>query len=455
MTPEETIIGMNSANGSISLNGRAIATINYQHDQVTTYNSPANSNPYYALYAAPYSAPSPYPASIDITTTGQYSAWSWGVSRLIDGLYKLNGNLGGGVQLNLQRIGVTGCSYAGKMALFCGAFDERIMLTIPQESGGGGAPNWRYSATEPTGTVEGLARTSSQWFKDGMFAFGGANTQYLPEDHHELLAMVAPRALFATGNPDGATWLSNPSCYVSCKAVKRIYDSFGISDRFGYNINGGKSHCALTTDVTTDVTAFLDKFLMGLTNTVTTGIEHVPSTYSSIDYVSWTAWWGTTNPVLAGATGATYTNTYEPECATVGSAWQILTDAAPSNGKYVTVTPGTQSLAAAPTGAANLITIPFSVPSSGNAAIFARVNCPTADDDSFWVQVDSGSFTMLNGLGTSGWGWVNFGTPTLTAGAHTLTIGYREDGALLDKILVSDYQFGPTGMGPEAAIVCP
>jgi hypothetical protein len=32
-----------------------------------------------------------------------------------------------------------GCSYADKMALFAGAFDERIALTIAQESGGGGA----------------------------------------------------------------------------------------------------------------------------------------------------------------------------------------------------------------------------------------------------------------------------------------------------------------------------
>src|SRR6185436_3503179 len=104
-----------------------IARITYSHDQVTTYQNPQNSNPYYALYAAPSSP------ALGVLNTGQYSAWAWGVSRIIDGLYKLNGNLGGGVQLDLGRIAVTGCSYAGKMALFCGALDERITLTIAQE----------------------------------------------------------------------------------------------------------------------------------------------------------------------------------------------------------------------------------------------------------------------------------------------------------------------------------
>jgi len=451
------IIGMNSPNGSISLGGRAIATIVFSHNQVTTYGNPANSNPYYALYAPPYAAPAPYAANINIDTTGQYSAWSWGVSRLIDGLHKLNGNLGGGVQINLERIGVTGCSYAGKMALFAGELDERIALTIPQESGGGGAPNWRYSwQEEPLGTVEGLGQTDHNWFSESMFTFAGANTARLPHDHHELMAMVAPRALFATGNPDGAVWLSNPSCYVSCKAVERVYDTFGISDRLGFNINGGKPHCARTTDLDNDVYAFLDKFLLGMTNVDTLSVRHVPAGYGNLDHARWTAWWGTTDPTFGGTATATYTNTYEPECATVGSAWQILSDAQASNGKYVTVTPGVESIDSAPTGATNLIVIPFSIPTNGTVSIFARVNCPSADDDSFWVQVNAWAPTAINQLSNGGtWTWVSFGTFDLAAGAHTLTLGYREDGALLDKILVSDYQFTPSGLGPAAAILCP
>ncbi len=452
------IIGMNSPNGSISLGGRRIATITYRHNQVTTYNNPRNTDPYYTLYAPPYAAPAPYPAIINIDTTGQYSAWSWGVSRLIDGLYQLNGDLGGGVQINLERLGVTGCSYAGKMALFSGALDERIALTIPQESGGGGAPNWRYSyQMESAGSVEGLAQTSHQWFSEFMFTFANANIAKLPHDHHELLAMVAPRALFVTGNPDGAAWLSNPSCFVSSKAVERIYDGWGIGDRFGYNIEGGKSHCATTPSLNAEIGAFLDKYLLGLTNVNTTNRKLVPASYSSIDHSRWTTWWGTTNPVFPDGGGKYYTQTFEPECATVGSDWQIVSDATASNGKYVTVTPGVQSLSAAPATAVGWIIIPFTLTNSApaNFLVSGRVNCASADDDSLYVRLNNGSWTTVNGLPTGGWTWANFGTYNLTAGSHTLYLGYREDGARLDKISISNYQFTPSGTGEPAAVLCP
>jgi predicted secreted protein len=39
------------------------------------------------------------------------------------------------------------------MALYAGAFDERIALVIPEESGGGGEASWRFMATQ-TGTED-------------------------------------------------------------------------------------------------------------------------------------------------------------------------------------------------------------------------------------------------------------------------------------------------------------
>jgi autotransporter-associated beta strand protein len=287
------IIGMNGPSGSVNPTLLSnVAKVTYTINQVTTYGGKSGTDPFYVLYAAP-SVP-----SVDTVYTGQYAAWSWGVSRLIDGLVKLNGNLGNGVQVDLTRIAVTGCSYAGKMALFSGAFDERVALTIAQESGGGGANSWRYNEdVEPAGNVEDIDNTDYGWFGNQMRNFGGTNVSYLPHDHHMLDALVAPRALFVSGNPD-FTWLGNPSCYVTSKAVEQIYNNFGLPDRFGYNIVGGHNHCSTTSTIDSEMGAFINKFLLG-SNTVNTVIRDVdPNITSTVNAARWTQWWGTTNPVL-------------------------------------------------------------------------------------------------------------------------------------------------------------
>lgn len=61
------------------------------------------------------------------------------VSRIIDALETTN------TGIDLSRLAVTGCSRNGKGALVAGAFDRRIALVIPQESGSGGAGCWRIS----------------------------------------------------------------------------------------------------------------------------------------------------------------------------------------------------------------------------------------------------------------------------------------------------------------------
>lgn len=76
-------------------------------------------------------------------TASAMTAWVWGVSRIIDIIEETPQ-----AHINTQRIGVTGCSRDGKGALMAGAFDTRIALTIPQESGSGGDAGWRISLYE-------------------------------------------------------------------------------------------------------------------------------------------------------------------------------------------------------------------------------------------------------------------------------------------------------------------
>lgn len=122
------------------------------------------------------------------------------------------------------------------MALFAGAFDERIALTIAQEPGGGGVDAWRVSET--LGNVETLGRTSYAWFLESMRRFAGNNVNRLPIDHHELAALIAPRALLVLGNTD-YEWLAEESNYVSCQAARMVWKAFGIEDRMGFSIQGG------------------------------------------------------------------------------------------------------------------------------------------------------------------------------------------------------------------------
>jgi fibronectin type 3 domain-containing protein len=442
--PFPAIIGMNSPNGSVNSSIlTSVAKITFSHNQVTTYGSPQNTDPFFQLYPGQ-----------NIDNTGQYAAWAWGVSRIIDGLYKVTNSL----PIDLKHIGVTGCSYAGKMALFAGALDERIALTIAQESGGGGANSWRYNATEPSGSVEWIPNTDYNWFANQLSQFGGANVSYLPEDHHMLDAMIAPRALFTTDNPDYG-WLGNPSCYVACKAAERVYTNFGIADRFGYNIIGGHSHCSTTATIDNEMAAFVNKFLLGQTNVNTLIRDVDPTITNSIDYARWTAWWGTTNAVFPGGASNAITKTFEVECAsTIGAAWSTLTDTNASNGKYIVVatnSPYASSLTNAP-DITGQIAIPFIWPTNGNVSLFVRGNFINANNDSCWVQIDSGGWKSVNGLpnGTS-WNWGILNTYTLTAGAHTLYLGYRETGAKFDKLSISDYPFTPTGMGQTAENLCP
>ena len=189
---------------------------------------------------------------------GAYSEWAWGFSRLLDGLEQLGPEI---TKIDMKHIGVTGCSYAGKMALYCGAFDERVALTIAQEPGGGGAAAWRISHLQ--NYVENIDRTDYHWFLESQLQnFRGDSVYQLPYDQHELCALVCPRALLLLGNPD-YKWLADDAMLVSAQAARKVWAQFGIADRMGWSIVGGHGHCQLPECQWPEVLAFIDKFLLG------------------------------------------------------------------------------------------------------------------------------------------------------------------------------------------------
>ena len=275
------IIGMNSGTGSLPADiftSRSIARITYAHNNVTTYSGKSASNPFYLMY----------PEYAAAGASGQYSAWSWGVSRLLDGLQQVASQPNSPLPVDMSRVGVTGCSYAGKMALYAGALDERIALTIAQESGGGGAPAWRVNhVIEPNGRVEKTDNTDGSWFINNVLKaqFRGDSVFKLPDDHHELMAMVAPRGLLVTGNTD-FEWLGNEANYVTSRAAQAVYETLGVGDRFGFYIDGGHGHCAIPAGQRPAIEAFVDRFLLG--TSASTALRVHP--FGALDYQSWMPW---------------------------------------------------------------------------------------------------------------------------------------------------------------------
>ena len=183
--PHPIVIGMNSGTGSLPASlFSGVTQVPFNHDQVAKYAMTGTKDlnaPFYKMYS-------------DLAKAGDYNAWSWGVSRIIDGLALI----AKAQNLDMGRIAVTGCSYAGKMALFAGAFDERITLTIAQESGGGGINSWRLSDAfaKRVENVEKIDNTNYSWFMQSMKSL---DPYSLPHDHHELIAMIAPRAFLEIG----------------------------------------------------------------------------------------------------------------------------------------------------------------------------------------------------------------------------------------------------------------
>jgi hypothetical protein len=319
-------IGMNGSAGNIS----GCKQIPFNHDQVVTYANGGGSHnlndPFYTVYP-------------DLKNKiGKYAAWSWGISRLIDGIVQVKTQLG----VDVSKIGIQGCSYAGKMALFGGALDERVTLTVVQESGGGGINAWRTSKafTARTGTnIEKIDNTNYSWFLSSM---KNLNPDQLPHDHHQLIALIAPRPVIILGNPD-MEWLGDESGYKSTIAARKVWQAFGVADYFGFDFAAGHNHCAASSSQATNVTAFVNRFLKGQSN-VNTKIEANKPNKSNFNLDTTVSW---TVPTLTGTYGGsaptpskfTLTTTVSPATDIpegVGSV--TFSPAKPSDGKYDSAT---------------------------------------------------------------------------------------------------------------------
>jgi hypothetical protein len=191
------------------------------------------------------------------SSTGLLAAWAWGVSRIIDVIEQSGGSV-----LKADATGVTGCSRYGKGAFAAGAFDQRIALTMPIESGSAGAPIFRGLPGESGAQPLSSAYGEQPWLGDAFSAFT-ANPATLPVDTHEVVGMIAPRGLFIMDNPH-VDWLGARSGSVAALGGAEVYKALGAGGNISYwsDVQDG-THCASRSEWRTPLQQSIQRFLLG------------------------------------------------------------------------------------------------------------------------------------------------------------------------------------------------
>jgi hypothetical protein len=273
--PYPAVIGIGGSNlNNSALSSLGVAIISFPNNEIAQQNGQGSRGvgKFYDLYGNGHSA-------------GALMAWSWGVSRLIDAIEKTPA-----ANIDAARLGVTGCSRNGKGALAAGAFDERVKLTIPQEPGSGGSGSWRVSnwmlsQGQNTQTLQQIVG-ENVWFRQNFSQFGGAVNR-LPFDHHSVAGLVAPRALYVIDN--NILWLGPQSSWSNANAARTIWTALGVQDRMGYSLTTEHGHCSFPASQQTELTAFVQKFLIGGGTGNTSIMRNDPGVpFNQSQWVNWT-----------------------------------------------------------------------------------------------------------------------------------------------------------------------
>lgn len=142
------------------------------------------------------------------------SAWAWGMSRVIDYLETDR-------DIDARHIAAVGHSRGGKTALWAGATDERIELTVSNNSGCMGAAILRGKRGEHAKEIN-----ISDWFCENFKAYND-HEEMLPVDQHMLLAAIAPRYLYVTSSSEDA-WADPDKEYLACQMASEVYGLYGL-----------------------------------------------------------------------------------------------------------------------------------------------------------------------------------------------------------------------------------
>ena len=158
-----------------------------------------------------------YPEQIEMDNGMRgLGAWGWGASRAIDYFEKDD-------LVDATKVISVGHSRGGKSSLWFGAQDERVAVTISNESGNSGASLSRRNFGE---TVERITKGFPYWFCTNYQQFAD-NEDKLPIDQHMLLALIAPRAVYIASAAEDL-WADPLGQYMALKESQPAYNLYGI-----------------------------------------------------------------------------------------------------------------------------------------------------------------------------------------------------------------------------------